>query len=138
MKPQELADLWMKICRSLPPIRPRSLIMDKEKSPTRYRSTLRQLKLHPEKAFWTLVFKSVEESDYLSGRNGVWSACGFDWVIFPKNLVKVYEGNYGNKRGQVGMSKKEEDEHFRLKELNRASRGASEPVPMSDLFKSKE
>lgn len=138
MKPEELAELWMELCPSLPPRRPYSLIMDKGKAPARYKHALRQLKIHPEKSFWVFIFKAVEESDYLSGRNGVWSSCGFDWVLKPSSLTKIYEGTYANKRGQIGMSKKEEDEYFRKKELERMGRSGSEITKLGDLFKGKE
>ena len=40
------------------------------------------------------VFYMAEESDYLSGRNGKWLNCSFDWIIKENNYVKVLEGNY--------------------------------------------
>ena len=40
------------------------------------------------------VFHMAEESDYLSGRNGKWLNCSFDWIIKENNYVKVLEGNY--------------------------------------------
>lgn len=43
------------------------------------------------------LFHKVESSDFLTGRAGTWSGCGFDWVIKPANLVKIIEGNYTNK-----------------------------------------
>jgi hypothetical protein len=46
------------------------------------------------------VFALVQESDYLSGRNGKWMNCSFDWVCKPANWQKVVEGNYQNKLEQ--------------------------------------
>ena len=43
------------------------------------------------------VFKRVEESDFLSGRSGVWSNCNFDWILKESNWTKIQEGNYSNK-----------------------------------------
>ncbi|MBV4422797.1 hypothetical protein [Clostridium tyrobutyricum] len=43
------------------------------------------------------VFKMAETSDFLSGRDGKWSACSFDWIIKSQNFIKVMEGNYRNK-----------------------------------------
>ena len=42
------------------------------------------------------IFERVEKSDFLSGRNGKWSNCGFDWIFNPSNFVKIIEGNYDN------------------------------------------
>ena len=41
------------------------------------------------------VFEKAESSDFLSGRNGGWSA-SFDWLMKPSNFQKVIEGNYDN------------------------------------------
>lgn len=43
------------------------------------------------------VFKKAEESDFLSGRNGRWQNCGFDWLIKENNFIKVMEGTYDNR-----------------------------------------
>lgn len=43
-----------------------------------------------------LVFKLAEESDFLSGRNGKWTGCSFDWLINYNNALKVLEGQYAN------------------------------------------
>lgn len=44
------------------------------------------------------VFEKAEASDFLSGRNGAWVGCGFDWLIIESNMIKVLEGNYDNKQ----------------------------------------
>ena len=44
------------------------------------------------------LFRLVEGSDFLTGRNGVWNGCGFDWIFNPANLTKIIEGNYANKK----------------------------------------
>lgn len=43
------------------------------------------------------LFKKTEASDFLSGRDGKWTGCGFDWLLKEANMVKVLEGNYNNK-----------------------------------------
>lgn len=48
-------------------------------------------------AFWVELFKTVEESDFLSGRCGAWTACSFDWIIKSANFIKILEGNYKNR-----------------------------------------
>jgi hypothetical protein len=41
------------------------------------------------------VFNLVKESDFLSGRKSDWKA-SFDWIMNPKNFIKILEGNYKN------------------------------------------
>lgn len=43
------------------------------------------------------LFLKVENSDFLSGRNGRWTSCSFDWIMKQSNLIKIMEGNYDNK-----------------------------------------
>lgn len=43
------------------------------------------------------IFARAEASDYLSGRNGKWLNCSFDWLINQNNALKVLEGNYDNR-----------------------------------------
>lgn len=43
------------------------------------------------------VFLNMEQSDFLKGSNGKWSA-NFDWAMLPRNFVKILEGNYRNKQ----------------------------------------
>ncbi len=43
------------------------------------------------------LFEKVEASDFLTGRRGNWTSCGFDWILKPANLTKIIEGNYDNK-----------------------------------------
>lgn len=41
------------------------------------------------------VFKLVSESDYLCGKKVEWVA-DFDWVLTPKNFIKILENKYKN------------------------------------------
>lgn len=43
------------------------------------------------------IFLMVQDSDFLSGRNGKWNKCSFDWIINKRNALKILEGNYANK-----------------------------------------
>ena len=43
------------------------------------------------------VFKLAEASDFLTGRNGAWAGCGFDWLLKEANWIKTLEGTYENK-----------------------------------------
>ncbi len=45
------------------------------------------------------IFQLTHESDFLSGRDGKWSRCSFDWMITKKNALKILEGTYANKGG---------------------------------------
>jgi hypothetical protein len=50
------------------------------------------------------VFKLVAESDYLCGKKVDWSA-NFDWILVPKNFIKIIEGGYKNiENGQISKS----------------------------------
>lgn len=47
------------------------------------------------------VFKLVVESDWLCGKKGSWKA-DFDWILVPKNFIKILEGKYKNiENGQI-------------------------------------
>ena len=47
--------------------------------------------------WWAKLFRFIDKSDFLTGRNGAWMSCSFDWIIKSDNLVKIIEGNYDNK-----------------------------------------
>ena len=46
---------------------------------------------------WAEYFAHVGGSDFLTGRNGEWTACDFEWIVKPSNFVKTVEGKYHNK-----------------------------------------
>lgn len=46
-----------------------------------------------------IIFQMAHDSDFLSGRNGRWNGCSFDWLINKTNALKVLEGTYANKGG---------------------------------------
>lgn len=54
--------------------------------------------LHDKNINLTELFKKSESSDFLTGRNGTWTGCSFDWLMNYNNAIKVIEGNYDNKR----------------------------------------
>lgn len=39
-------------------------------------------------------FPMIAESEFLTGRNGKWTNCSFDWIIKPSNFQKIREGTY--------------------------------------------
>jgi hypothetical protein len=86
---REIADLYHDLCPSLPRIR---VLTDKRKQQIRARwKKYRDLEIFKE------LFRRAEESDFLSGRNGKWTSCNFDWLMNENNMVKVLEGNYSNR-----------------------------------------
>ena len=53
----------------------------------------------------------------LTGRNGRWTGCNFDWLIKESNMVKVLEGCYDNKGAEIkknvrGMAPPASEEKF--------------------------
>ena len=42
------------------------------------------------------LFERVQSSDFLSGKNGKWYGCNFDWILKPENLKKILSGAYDN------------------------------------------
>lgn len=85
---QSVVDSFNTVCVSLPKVQ--------KLSDKRRKLIVNADKLLGEMSFDEL-FSLVESSDFLTGRNGKWSGCGFDWILQPANLTKIIEGNYINK-----------------------------------------
>lgn len=47
-----------------------------------------------------LLFTKAAESDFLTGRDGKWPGCNFDWLLKYDNALKTVEGAYINKSGK--------------------------------------
>ena len=47
--------------------------------------------------WWAEFFKYVAASDFLTGRTEPPFACSLEWLVSPKNFVKVIEGKYENR-----------------------------------------
>jgi hypothetical protein len=47
--------------------------------------------------WWRNFWAYVAQSDFLTGRDGKWQSCNLDWLLEPKNMRKVTEGNYENR-----------------------------------------
>ena len=86
---QEVTGLYHNICKSLPTIR---TVTDKRKKTIKAR-----IKQYPDLTTYEELFTKTEASDFLTGRDGKWSGCNFDWLLNENNMVKVLEGNYANK-----------------------------------------
>lgn len=98
---QDIADLWNRICVSLPKI---SKLSDARRA--KIKSRLQEFG-KPEAWLPTVeaLFEAIEASDFLRGVNkNKWQA-SFDWVFANgTNWVKVLEGNYANKGQQGAIS----------------------------------
>ncbi len=85
---QAVVNAFNSICVSLPKI---------QKLTDTRKKKIKKLQHHLGDVSIEDYFSMIERSDFLSGRNGKWTACCFDWVLDPTNLTKVIEGNYNNK-----------------------------------------
>ena len=84
----DVVDSYNSTCRSLPHVQQ---VTEKRKKAIKARAAvfgINQLKQ---------AFLMAEKSDFLSGRDGKWTNCSFDWLMNEANLVKVLEGTYENK-----------------------------------------
>ena len=87
---QRVLDLFIELCPSLPS--PKGITKPRKGSINSAGVTLKKHKIRFQD-----LFQRVEASDFLSGRDGQWDKCGFDWILKPANLLKILEGNYDNK-----------------------------------------
>ena len=87
---QSIVDLFHSLCPSLPKIR---TVTEKRKTDMRVR-----WKKYSDIAIYEELFKKAEASEFLTGRNGKWAGCNFDWLLKEANMIKVLEGNYDNER----------------------------------------
>lgn len=91
---KEIVKAYNDICKSLPSVK---VISDKRKK--KMRSIYKEVE---DIDTFMEVFKKAESSDFLSGRNGKWSGCNFDWLVNFNNFIKVIEGTYDNRNGLQG------------------------------------
>lgn len=82
---QEIIDLYNSVCVSFPQVT--RLTEQRRKT---IRSRYREYGMDGIRK----VFESAEASDFLSGRNGKWTNCSYDWLMKQGNFLKVFEGNY--------------------------------------------
>ena len=82
--------LFHEICKSYPVVR--------TLSDARRKAINARLKNYSLEEIRT-VFENAESSSFLKGKNERnWSA-NFDWLISDKNMAKVLDGQYADKRG---------------------------------------
>ena len=80
-------------CPSLPKVR---FLSEKRRANIRTR-----WRAYKDLSMFSEVFRKAEASDFLSGRNGKWTSCNFDWLLKEANMIKVLEGIYDNKGGEI-------------------------------------
>lgn len=90
---KQIMDLFITLCPTLPKI--------KDISGNRQKVVKARWKEHPDLEFFKELFERVNKSDFLSGRNGKWNGCCFDWIMKPTNMQKIIEGNYDNKNNNI-------------------------------------
>lgn len=87
---QEILDSFNRHCTSLPPVT--YLTQEQVES----LSALWETEALNSIGKWDELFRKVEDSDFLTGRNGKWKGCNFDWLIQTANISKVLRGAYDN------------------------------------------
>lgn len=60
----------------------------------------RRIQEHPSLEWFSDIFHRVSRSDFLSGRKSDFAAT-IDWVLGPKNLAKILNGNYDNRTNGI-------------------------------------
>ncbi|GKX29037.1 hypothetical protein SH1V18_15170 [Vallitalea longa] len=89
---QEIVDTYHETCVSLPKV---LKLTDKRKKAIKkvYESKV----IDKDIERFTRIFQMTESSDFLTGRDGIWCACNFDWLLKSDNPVKILEGTYANR-----------------------------------------
>ena len=88
-------ELFCNICKTLP--KPKELTDERK-----LMIDMANIKLNEYGKTLEELFKIVDNSDFLSGRNGKWTGCNLEWVLKPANITKIMEGNYANQEGNYG------------------------------------
>ena len=110
---QAVVDEYNRVCTTLP--------YCKMLSEARMKAIAGAKKLLGDVTF-TTYFKRVEDSDFLTGRDGRWQGCGFDWILKKANLLKVQEGNYDNKKKPEERTSSFDVDEFYAAALRRTER----------------
>ena len=87
-----------------------SLQKVKELTPSRRQSINARMKeLKTQEALDGFLDK-VENSDFITGRDGRWQGKrGIDWIFKQQNFIKILEGNYDNPSSKPSFSPEEEE-----------------------------
>ena len=105
---EDIQNLYNDICKSLPRCT--------KLSNKRLKALKSRLKDYSVNDFEN-IFRKAEASDFLSGRNGTWNGCSFDWLIIESNMIKVLEGNYDNKQKKSNTDIMQRNNYDKLKAL---------------------
>ncbi len=87
---EKIKNLYIKNCTKLPKI--------KEMSDERKKSVRTIWKKYNDISVFEELFKKASESNFLNGENDNNWRASFDWLMNKKNIIKVLEGNYENKK----------------------------------------
>ncbi len=82
----QIISLYHIFCPALPKLQK---LTDKRKKTIRAR-----WRADPDLEKFKLLFNKAQASDFLTGRDGKWTSCNFDWLMLEHNMLKVLEGNY--------------------------------------------
>lgn len=110
---QRIMEDYNRTCTALPSIR---AITEERK--TQIRALMNGMdrdQILPDKSVYERlhsIFQNAQDSDFLSGRDGCWAGCAFDWLIKKKNALKVLEGTYANKSGRTHLTEKKPANRF--------------------------
>lgn len=85
---EAVKDLFNELCGKLPRV---ERITDQ-----RHRAIRGLVKAGETMDDFRTVFQAVSKSDFLTGKDGKWGGCCFDWILKPANWQKIKEGNYAN------------------------------------------
>ena len=95
---QAIVDLFHELCPSLPKLM--------RLTNNRRTAIKNRWKEYGDLEAFRTLFARAEASDFLSGRNGKWTNCNFDWLMKPSNMIKVLEGNYDNPKTKEEPTRK--------------------------------
>ena len=102
--PTAICRKFNEICISLPKLRGTS---------ENRRKKIQKLNeyLKKQNVTWEEFFQKIEKSDFLTGRDGKWHNCGFDWILNQQNYIKILEGNYDNRDSYQERRKQKAKSH---------------------------
>lgn len=89
---REIVDLYNSICKDFTQVK---IISKSRENNIKFRWN--KFALEKGIKIFEELFTNAQGSDWLSGRNGKWTNCSFDWIMEERNMVKILEGNYKNR-----------------------------------------
>lgn len=90
--PQGMADIWNEICGELPNVR--------KVSGQRAKTATKRLKeeFGNDLEQWRAYCMRIRDAPHLMGQNDRGWTADFDWVLEPRNLTRITEGNYDRRK----------------------------------------